>query len=285
MNEVLQLARLDSAIFSAFLIIAVLIFSGISLGLTNSVNGTTKGFAIPELSDIPLSADTEPDLSSLFPQLNSSEFPGIEDDSNTTSTSGISAVSGTYVNDRVGFQINLPDGWSGQEIKFLVNMALVSPEGFKLSDKRPETFMTVSGIDAAAFDFITSIAEQALEGGSIQELYQLDLTGTSSSSVTCKKLSSSIVTINGINAEELAQECTDGELQAKGKGYIFGTQDNSLIAIGYYGTSSTYDQYLPQFEDSVKTIKISKPGDISKSETFAKFKDLEAKLTQSLQTG
>lgn len=246
-------------------------------------NATSKDFPISELPDIP-STDAEPDLSSLFPQLNTSGFPPVETDSNRSS-SGISAISGTYVSDRVGFRINLPEGWSGQEIKFLVNMALVSPEGFNLSDKRPETFMTVSGIDSAAFDFITSIAEKALEGGSIQELYQLDLTGISSSSLTCKKLSSSIVTINGINAEELIQECTGGEFKAKGKGYIFGTQDNSIIAIGYYGTTATYDQYLPQFENSVKTIKISNPGDISKSETFANFKDLEAKLTQSLEPG
>ena len=155
------------AIFVSLTITALLLLV-IYLGLAESVNGTTKDFAIPGLPEIP-STETEPDLSSLFPQLNNPEFPDIETDSNMTSTSGIAAVSGTYVNDRVGFQIKLPDGWSGQEIKFLVNMALVSPEGFKLSDKRPETFMTVSGIDTAAFDFITSIAEKALEVGSIQE--------------------------------------------------------------------------------------------------------------------
>ena len=126
-----------------------------------------------------------------------------------------------------------------------------------------------------------------MKWGLFKKLYQLDLTGTSSSSITCKKLSNSIVTISGINAEELTEECIDNNsgIEAKVKGYIFGTQDNAIVALGYYGMSITYDQYLPQFEDSVKTIKISTPGDISKSEAFAKFKALEAKLTQGLETG
>jgi hypothetical protein len=130
-------------------------------------------------------------------------------------------------------------------------MAIVSPEGFKLPDKRPKASITVSGIDIAAFDFITNITEKALEEGSTQEIYQLELTGTSSSSITRKKLTSLGVIINSINVEEPTQGCTDGEFEAKGKGYIFGTQDKSILALGYYGTSTSYDQYLPQFEDSV----------------------------------
>ena len=32
----------------------------------------------------------------------------------------------------------------GEEIKFLVNMEMLSRKEFELSDKRPDTFMTVS---------------------------------------------------------------------------------------------------------------------------------------------
>lgn len=49
-------------------------------------------------------------------------------------------IKGTYVNNRIGFQISLPECWSGEEIKFLVNMEMLSSEEFELSDERPDTF-------------------------------------------------------------------------------------------------------------------------------------------------
>ena len=123
-----------------------------------------------------------------------------------------------YVNNRIGFQISLPECWSDEEIKFLVNIEMLSREEFELSDKR----LTHSWLylDSAKFDFTTSITDEALEGGSIQELYQLDRTSTSTHYVTCKSYLFN-VTINGIKAEELIEKYTGGGLKAKWEGLYF----------------------------------------------------------------
>lgn len=74
----------------------------------------------------------------------------------------------------------------------------------------------------------------------------------------------SFVTINGINAEQRTVDCTDenGAIM-KAKAYAFATDDDSIIVLALTSNSThEYNQYLPLFEESVKTIKISKPGDI-----------------------
>ena len=43
--------------------------------------------------------------------------------------------------------------------------------------------------------------------------------------------------------------------------------------------TSSFEKYLPLFEDSVKTLKISKPGDISKSEAYKKFKEIQTNVS------
>ncbi len=64
-----------------------------------------------------------------------------------------------------------------------------------------------------------------------------------------------------------------------GKGFTFATKDNSLILISYTGSQNLYEKELPKFEDSVKTIKINNPGDISTSETYKVYKKV---LSQQL---
>jgi hypothetical protein len=168
-------------------------------------------------------------------------------------------------------------------------MAVVSPEGYHIAEPvKPDTIMTVSGIDAIAFQALADLAQKIAESGAIQDLSQLDLTGVSSGhgAVSCIKISSSPTTINGIPAEEIVQDCNDEGIKAKGKGYVIGTEDNSFIALGFYSSSvGKYDQYLPVFEESVKSIKALKPGDITKSEAFNKFKELETKLRQNVTSG
>ena len=60
--------------------------------------------------------------------------------------------------------------------------------------------------------------------------------------------------------------------QRQAKGVTFVTKDNSLILISYTGSQNLYEKELPKFEDSVKTVKINNPGDISTSETYKVYK-------------
>jgi hypothetical protein len=63
------------------------------------------------------------------------------------------------------------------------------------------------------------------------------------------------------------------------KGYRFATADSTdstIILVAFSSDSiNDYNRYLPQFEESVKTIKISQPGDIAKSAPYQKHKELE----------
>jgi hypothetical protein len=219
----------------------------------------------------------------------------------------VSEVNGTYMNPDIGFRIDLPTGWQGIEINFLINSVIVAPGETNplepLALQEPATFMTIMGIDQEGFNMLESIVSQfpALEGGQAQEggtsLPQgggssSDPLGTTTSmtpfgdsAITCTFSQPSFVTIRGINAEERTGECTDsgqgiveggvGTNAPKTKSYTFATQNNSLIVLGFYANStSAYDQNLPLFEGSVRTISISQPADIATSEIYQRYKQL-----------
>ncbi len=229
------------------------------------------------------------------PALNFSEIP-------------VGEVNGTYMNPNIGFQIDLPTGWKGVEINFLINSVFAAPGETNflesLAFQQPATFMTIMGIDQESFNMLESIVSQlpALGGGGAaagggggqaggtslppagstsDPLGTTTMTPFGDSAVSCTYLQPSFVIINGINAEERVGECIDrggvggGVTNAKTKSYTFATQDNSLIVVGFYGNSTiTYDQNLPLFEESVRTISISQPTDIATSEIYNRYKEL-----------
>jgi hypothetical protein len=262
--------------------------------------------------------------------LNFSEFPEFDDFSQSEdfaspsppSSSFMTEVNGTYTNPNIGFQIDLPTGWKGVEINFLINSVFAVPGETNLelltqqgaggggeAFQEPATFMTIVGIDQESFNMLESIVSQlpalgqgagggqAGVGGQEEVLPQgsSDPLGSATTpfgdnAVSCTYLQPSFVTINGINAEERVGECIDEEAgggvgtNPKTKSYTFATQNNSLIVVGFYGNStSTYDQNLPVFEESVRTISISRPGDIATSEIYNRYKELVEMQQQQQQ--
>jgi len=271
-------------------------------------NNTTSGGA---------STTTE---ESLQPDLNFSEIPEFdgefarsEEDLSSFLSSFMTEVNGTYMNPNIGFQINLPAGWKGIEINFLINSVFAVPGETNLGllgegedFQEPATFMTIQGIDQESFNELESLVSElpALEeeeGGGVggEEGSPLGTTASpfANNTVSCSYSQPSFVTVNGINAEERVAECIDeeggGELvggvtNLKTKSYTFATQNNSLIVLGFYGNStSIYDQNLPLFEESVRTISISRPADIATSEIYNRYKALLEMEQQQLsnQTG
>jgi hypothetical protein len=264
---------------------------------------------------------------SLQPDLNLSEIPEFdeefaqsEEDLSSFLSSFMTEVNGTYMNPNIGFQINLPAGWKGIEINFLINSVFAVPGETNLGllgegedFQEPATFMTIQGIDQESFNELESLVSElpALEeGGGVdgEEGTPLqgsgDPLGTTASpfadnAVSCSYSQPSFVTVNGINAEERVAECVDEEEEGGGelvggvtnlktKSYTFATQNNSLIVLGFYGNStSIYDQNLPLFEESVRTINISRPADIATSEIYNRYKALLEMEQQQLsnQTG
>ncbi len=257
---------------------------------------------------------------SLQPDLNFSEIPEFdefaqsEEDLSSLLSSFMTEVNGTYMNPNIGFQLNLPAGWKGIEINFLINSVFAVPGETNLGllgegedFQEPATFMTIQGIDQESFNDLESLVSElpALEegGGGVGDEEGTPLQGSGNplgttatpfgdNAVSCTFSQPSFVTINGINAEERLGECTDvggAGSNAKTKSYTFATQDNSLIVIGFYGNSTiTYDQNLPLFEESVRTISISQPADIATSEIYNRYTELfemEQQQQLSNQTG
>ncbi len=256
---------------------------------------------------------------SLQPDLNFSEIPEFdgefaqsEEGLSSLLSSFMTEVNGTYMNPNIGFQINLPAGWKGIEINFLINSVFAVPGETNLGllgegeedFQEPATFMTIQGIDQESFNELESLVSEspALEegGGGGEEGNPLGTTASpfTNNTVSCSYSQPSFVTVNGINAEERVAECIDeeeeegggGELvggvtNLKTKSYTFATQNNSLIVLGFYGNStSIYDQNLPLFEESVRTISISRPADIATSEIYNRYKELVEMQQLSNQT-
>jgi hypothetical protein len=264
-------------------------------------NTTTEGAATTTEASSPLS---QPDQNfSEFPEFNG-EFSQSEEDLSSFLSSFMTEVNGTYMNPNIGFQIDLPAGWKGIEINFLINSVFAVPGETNLDlleegedFQEPATFMTIQGIDQESFNELESLVSElpALgEGGGVGGEEGTPLQGSGNplsttaspfadNAVSCTFSQPSFVTINGINAEERVAECIDeegGELvggvtNLKTRSYTFATQDNSLIVVGFYGNStSIYEQNLPLFEESVRTISISRPADIATSEIYNRYKEL-----------
>lgn len=67
-------------------------------------------------------------------------------------------INGTYIDSDKGYQIDLPKDWKGKEIKFMVNMVVVSPEEINLEEvEESGTIMTISGLDKEYFDMLSDL--------------------------------------------------------------------------------------------------------------------------------
>ena len=93
----------------------------------------------------------------------------------------------------------------------------------------------------------------------------------------CQELPTSFVTVNGLKAEQRSGDCAGEEgSNTKIKAYTFATADGTIILLAFSSYSiNDYSRYLPQFEDSDKTIMIAQPGDVATSELYQKHKELE----------
>jgi hypothetical protein len=204
-------------------------------------------------------------------------------------------VKGTYTNSDIGFQVDLPKDWKGKEIKFLNNMLFAAPTEINLEQlEEPRTLIIISGIDQKYLDLITGLTTQFPtfqegEGGGESDLGEgkeqgllqgndpMNMPTPYSDTESCDEFQTSPVIINGISAEQLTADCIDGQgANIKAKSYAFATQGDSIISMAFISKSTNeYNQYLPLFEESVKTIKISNPADIATSEIYKKYKELE----------
>ena len=303
---------LGSSVASASIIIITLTLLAGGFVLLSPTPMTTTALAQEEENNTTTeTTTTTSDTATIMSNLNFSEFPELNNSTQSDEfaslfSSFMTDVNGTYTNPDIGFQIDLPTGWKGKEINFLIKSVFAAPgeinplelEGEDFQDLA--TFMTILGIDEETFNTIEGFSKlPALGEGGVGEEETL-LQGSDPLNTTttpfgntdvpsCTFSQPSFVIINGINAEERSGECIDeegGGTNPKTKSYAFATQNNSLIVLGFYGNSTgAYDQNLPFFEESVKTINISRPADIAASEIYNRYKELVESQQLSNQTG
>lgn len=264
---------------------------------THYVYGQAQSSNASEISSSP-NFEIPSDYDSSFSEImsgqnfsNSSEFDNLTDFAMPNMF--FQDVNGTYMDSDIGYQIDLPKDWKGKESKFIMNMVFASPEEINLEDiEEPGTFIILFGLDKEYFDMLTDLTQlpSFQEGSNDEQLLQdsdsLTNNNPSSDSIldSCNDFQTEPITVNGINAEQIIADCIDENgIYTKAKIYAFATSDDSIILTGLYSDSNNeYNQYLPLFEDSVKTIKITNPGDIAKSESYKKYKEIELQSNKTL---
>ena len=69
-------------------------------------------------------------------------------------------VNGTYVNPEVGLQVDLPEGWNGKEISFLMDSVIAAPQGIDLEAvEEPGSVMIIQVIDKETFNELAGLAQ------------------------------------------------------------------------------------------------------------------------------
>lgn len=187
--------------------------------------------------------------------------------------SSFKPVNGTYNNADYGFEIVFPEGWIGSEFSApFAKIASVSSseQSPNMVDFSAMSVMFIDNRNNTALSTITNLSKPM--GAATPQ------SSDGAEETRCKSLSFSPVTINGIKGEEGTYICENVPLglgsnaSAKTTGITFPTNDDSLIFVSFTASPNHYDKDLPNFVQSVKTIKLSSPGDLSSSPTYKEYK-------------
>ena len=163
-------------------------------------------------------------------------------------------VSGSYSIPELGFNIRLPAGWSGLDLKSIV---MVSPTGINPktgvlnpSDDQDEAYLII------ARSKVPELMGMADHNVSNYELY----VGKTAESIGCKVLSDRFVKLNGMNVEKLLQICGP---PVEGKSITYTLSSGKyIIFVGLKGPTLAFDHNLEKFNEAVLTIKIDNQSNI-----------------------
>jgi len=130
----------------------------------------------------------------------------------------------------------------------LVDIAMISPAGVHLMNgnlgpNRDQVLMVIQALNVS--DFLEE-RKQYIE----------------SEKNGCSILSDRYVKINTIHSHELFWQCGPNQVD-KIINYFFAS-GNKIIVVGLKGSGSFFDNNLEKFRNSVRTLSINEPADISK---------------------
>lgn len=144
-----------------------------------------------------------------------------------------------------GFNISFPGGWKGLDYQ---NIAMISPAGVHLMNgnlgpNRDQVLMVIQTLNVSDF-----IRER-------EQYSEIEKNG-------CSILSDRHLKINTINSHELFWQCGPNH-DDKIINYFFASE-NKIFVVGLKGSGSVFDNNLEKFRNSVRTLSINEPADISK---------------------
>jgi hypothetical protein len=158
------------------------------------------------------------------------------------------SLNKSYSIPAMSFHITFPGGWKGLNYQ---NIAMVSPAGVHLMNgnlgpNRDQVLMVIETLNVSDFQ------EQR------KQFSEIEKNG-------CNILSDRYVKINSIKSHELFWQCSSDNDDTMDKIInYFIASENKIIVVGLKGSGSAFDNNLEKFMNSVRTLSISHPIDISK---------------------
>ena len=219
-----------------------------------------------------LAAGIDKNVNAQNSEFNISNLASDQNTSFSKLLSSVKRISDTYTNPDLGFTIVFPPGWNGSEISYGPgrSASVISPETFDTGIPSAIGVTFIDNRNGSALSAISNATDTFADPSSSGM-------GGSSQEPRCKSIEISNVDLNGINAEQRIFECPNlanmGGGNATVKSCTLVTGDDSLVTVSFFSSKEDYEKNLPVFDDAVKTIKLSNPGDISNSTTFNAYKN------------
>lgn len=163
-------------------------------------------------------------------------------------------ISGSYSIPELGFNMTLPAGWIGLDLKSVV---MVSPTGIN-----PKTGVLNPSFDEdKVYLIITRSEAPEIMGKADHNISNYNLyVRQTAESIGCKVLSDKFVKLNGMNVEKLLQRCGP-PVEGKSITYALSSGKN-IVFVGLKGSTMAFDSNLEKFNKSVLTMKIDNQTNI-----------------------
>jgi hypothetical protein len=206
-------------------VVAIISGTNYVYGQAQSTNDTSLVSEMPPNFELPSSSNSDSYFSEFMSEQNFTNFSNFDSSADYEMPQiYFPDVNGTYINSDIGYQIDLPKGWKGKEMNFMMNMVFATPHEINLEEiEEPGTIITISGLDKKYFDMITDLnqllsfkegSNEGLAAGIEEDDEQFLQDSDSLSNPTSDSIMDSYndfqiesITINGISAEQVMAEC------------------------------------------------------------------------------
>jgi hypothetical protein len=190
--------------------------------------------------------------------------PTLNEQSNNNSTfdtpvvsSAAIPVQGSYADNSSGVEVAFPSGWNGYESIDSDNVKTVM-----VSMQPSSSSSSLNFADSIPPYIFVEISPKNTMLNNDKQLHYKNIINYNNieSTKSCNLLSSNNITINSVPAKEIAYSCPfpfNPSIKQLTKAIAIDTSQDNLAVEFTAVSESNYEKYLPDFENSVKSIKFS----------------------------